>query len=191
MLSGATRPADLETQLQLLAAYTVHPGWRPEAFQRMKTAGPTILDQLEATPEGVLNRDLSRIFHSGDHRWGFPTRAEIAAQQPADLKALLAPELAGGQIEIVMVGDTTVEKAIDAVAATFGALPTRTPAAAPPVISPKVAFPAGSPTPVVLTHSGRFDQAVGIVAWPIEDFLVRHPARAEPRPSWARCCNCG
>jgi zinc protease len=172
VLSGATRPADLETQLQLLAAYTTHPGWRPEAFQRMKAAGPTILDQLEATPEGVINRDLSRVFHSGDHRWGFPNRAEIAAEQPADLKAMLAPELANGQIEIVMVGDTTVEKAIDAVAATFGALPARSPAAAPPVISPRVAFPPGTPTPVALTHSGRSDQAIGIIAWPIEDFLV-------------------
>ncbi len=171
VLSGATRPEDLETQFQLLAAYTAHPGWRPEAFQRMKTAAPAILEQMEATPEGVLNRELSRMLHAGDKRWGYPDKAEIASEQPADLKAVLAPELANGPIEIVVVGDTTVEKAIDAVAATFGALPARAPAAAPPVISPKATFPAGTPAPVVLTHSGRFDQAVGVVAWPIEDFL--------------------
>ena len=76
VLSGATRPEDLETQLQLLAAYTAHPGWRPEAFQRMRNAGPSILDQMDATPEGVLNRDLSGLLHAGDRRWSFPTRAE-------------------------------------------------------------------------------------------------------------------
>ncbi|HEX4180590.1 MAG TPA: insulinase family protein [Caulobacteraceae bacterium] len=171
VLSGATRPDDLETQLELLAAYTVHPGWRPEAFLRMKNAAPTFLDQLAATPEGVVNRDLSRMLHSGDRRWGVPSREEIAAEQPADMKAVLAPELAKGPIEIVIVGDTTVEKAIDAVAATFGAQPTRPAADAPPPLSPKALFPAGTPTPLVLTHSGRFDQAIGFVAWPIEDFL--------------------
>lgn len=171
ILSGATRPDDLETQLQLLAAYVAHPGWRPEAFQRMKNAGPTILDQLEATPEGVLNRDLGRLLHAGDRRWGFPSRQEIAAQQPADLKAMLAPELANGPIELVVVGDVTVEKAIDAVAATFGALPARPASAEPKLVSPTVSFPAGTPTPIVLNHSGRFDQAVGMVAWPTEDFL--------------------
>jgi zinc protease len=169
VLSGATRPDDLETQMQVLAAYTAHPGWRPEAFARMKGAGPTILDQMDATPEGVLNRDLSRMLHAGDHRWGFPSRAEIAAEQPADLKAMLAGQLADGPIEVVVVGDTTVEKAIDAVAETFGALPPR-PAPTPP-LSPRATFPAGTPSPVMLSHSGRFDQAVGEIAWPIEDFL--------------------
>jgi zinc protease len=170
VLSGATRPDDLETQLQLLTAYAVHPGWRPEAFQRMRNAGPTILDQLNATPEGVLNRDLSRMLHSGDRRWGIPSREEIAAEQTSDLRAALSPDLNRGPIEIVIVGDTTVEKAIDAVAETFGALPARAPDAAPPLISPKVSFPAGTPTPIVLTHTGRSDQAIGLIAWPIEDF---------------------
>jgi zinc protease len=171
VLSGTTRPDDLQTQLQLLAAYTAHPGWRPEAFQRMKNAGPTILNQLQATPEGVLTRDLGRLLHNGDRRWGFPTAAEISAEQPAGFKALLAPEMAGGPIEIVIVGDTTVEKAIDAVAATFGAMPARSASAAPRVISPNATFPAGTPTPVMLAHAGRSDQAVGVVAWPIDDFL--------------------
>jgi zinc protease len=169
VLSGATRPEDLETQMQLLAAYAAHPGWRPEAFLRMKGAGPTILDQMDATPEGILNRDLGRLLHAGDRRWGFPSRAEIAAEQPSDLKAMLANQLAQGPVEVVVVGDTTVEKAIDAVAATFGALPAR--AAPQPPLSPRVAFPAGTPTPVMLSHAGRFDQAVGVIAWPIEDFL--------------------
>jgi len=170
VLSGATRPEDLDTQLQLLAAYVAHPGWRPEAFQRMRNAGPPYLDQLEATPEGVLNRDLGRLLHAGDRRWGIPNRAEIAAESPADLKAILAPALANGPIEVVMVGDITVEKAIDAVAATFGALPAR-PADNPPSAAAQVVFPAGTASPVVLTHSGRSDQAVGLIAWPTEDFL--------------------
>ena len=83
-LAGSTRADDLDTQLQLLAADVAHPGWRPAAFERMRKAAPTLLDQLDATPAGVLNRDLGQLLHSGDRRWGIPSRAEIAAQTPDD-----------------------------------------------------------------------------------------------------------
>jgi zinc protease len=169
-LGGSTRADDLDTQMQLLAAYVAHPGWRTAAFERMRKAAPTILDQLQATPAGVLNRDLGQRLHSGDRRWGMPSRTEIAAETPDDLKALVQPALDKGAIEVVVVGDTTVDKAIEAVAATFGALPQR-PAPAAPDLTPTVRFPAPTPAPVVLTHGGRADQAIGLVAWPTEDFL--------------------
>jgi zinc protease len=169
-LSGATRPDDLEAQMQLLAAYVAHPGWGAAAFERMRGAAPTLFSQMDATPAGVLNRDLGQLLHSGDRRWGLPTPAEIAAETPADLKALVAPALASGSIEVVVVGDTTVDKAIEAVASTFGALPAR-PAPSPPPQTSTVRFPAPTPTPVVRTHGGRADQAIGFVAWPTSDFL--------------------
>lgn len=168
--SGATQPEDLEVQLQVLAAYVADPGWRAEAFQRMRNAAPTILDQMAATPAGVLNRDLGALLHSGDRRWGLPDAATIASQTPADLRALLAPALDQGPIEVVIVGDTTVDKAIAAVADTFGALPPRADTA-PPAGADQVRFPAPTAAPVVLTHKGRGDQAIGLVAWPTDDFL--------------------
>ena len=170
VLSGTTQPDDLDTQLQLLAAYVAHPGWRPEAFERMHNAAPTILDQMAATPAGVLNRDLSRLLHSGDQRWGLPSRQEIAAQTPAALKALVAPALADGPIEVDVVGDITVDKAVEAVAATFGALPARPDAQPMAASAGTAAFPAPAGV-AALTHKGRADQAVGFVAWPTDDFL--------------------
>jgi zinc protease len=171
-LSGDTRPSDLDTQLQVLAAYAAEPGWRPEAFQRLKTYGMTLEDQYDATDSGVLSRDLSGLLHSGDRRWTFPTRAEIGASSPDELKATLGPALAGSPLEVDIVGDITVEKAIDAVAETFGALPQRPDPApiAPP--SHGAAFPAPVATPVVETHNGRADQGVALVAWPTDDFFA-------------------
>ncbi|MBV9509848.1 MAG: insulinase family protein, partial [Caulobacteraceae bacterium] len=171
LFSGATRPDDLDAQMQLLAASVAHPGWRPEAFLRQRNAAPAILDQMAATPEGVLERDLERLLHSNDPRWTIPDRRAIDAEKPADLQALIAPSLADGRIEVVVVGDTTVEKAIDAVAATFGALPARADAPAPAAAALTVTFPAATTQPVVLTHKGRADQAIGLVAWPTDDFL--------------------
>ena len=81
-LDGATRADDLDTQMQLLAAYVVHPGWRPAAFERMHNAAPTILDQMNATPAGVLNRELGQLLHSGDRRWGIPSARRDRRRDP-------------------------------------------------------------------------------------------------------------
>jgi zinc protease len=169
VLSGATKPDDFETQVQLLAAYVAHPGWRPEGFDRMRSAAPAILDQLEATPDGVLSRDLGRLLHSGDLRWGIPDRAQIAAQTPAELKALLQDPIAKGPIEVVVVGDVDIDDTIEAVSDTFGALPAREPVSLDP--DTVQTFPAPTPTPIVLTHKGRADQSIGVIAWPTDDFL--------------------
>ncbi|HQR91048.1 MAG TPA: insulinase family protein, partial [Caulobacter sp.] len=152
-LSGRTRPEDLGTELQVLAAFAMEPGWRPEAFSRIKTYYGTIHDQLETTTGGVMGRDLSGLLHNGDRRWTFPSRADIAAASIDNLKAAVTDPLSKGQIEVVVVGDITVDKAVAAVAETFGALPPR-PGLADPTTTRLVPFPAPSATPVVLTHKG-------------------------------------
>ncbi|MEO8114190.1 MAG: insulinase family protein [Phenylobacterium sp.] len=170
VFSGGTRTGDLPTQLQVLAAYLAEPGWRPEAFQRLQGRFKTVQDQFDATDSGVLSRDLSGLLHKGDRRWTFPSREEVASARLQDLQAQVAPGLANGSVEVVIVGDITVEKATDAVARTFGALPARPAPALIPADRRKVGFPAGSATPLVLTHKGRADQAVGFIAWPTTDF---------------------
>ncbi|MFN3523084.1 MAG: M16 family metallopeptidase [Phenylobacterium sp.] len=172
VMSGSTRPEHLDTQLEVLAAYLAEPGWRPQAFQRIKTAGATIHDQYEATDSGVLARDLAGLLHGRDRRWTFPSRTEIAQASLDDLKAQIAGPLSDGPIEVVVVGDVTVEKAIEAVARTFGALPPRPQHQPPPAAQSQVGFPAGAAAPVALIHKGRKDQAIGYIAWPTTDFFT-------------------
>ncbi|MDG2522626.1 insulinase family protein [Caulobacter segnis] len=170
-LSGGTRTADLSTELQVLAAYATEPGWRPEAFQRIKTFGQTLHDQYEATDNGVLARDLSGLLRSGDRRFTFPSRQEMAAAKIEDLKTQLAP-LSTGQIEVIIVGDITVEKATQAVAETFGALPARMETGTPGPEARVTAFPKPTATPVRLTHKGREDQGMAYIAWQTDDFFA-------------------
>jgi zinc protease len=169
--SGQTRTDDLPTQLQVLAAYVAEPGWRPEAFARLKSYAATLEDQYEATDGGVLGRDLAGLLHGGDRRWTFPSRQEIARSSLADLEGQIAPSLADGSIEVVIVGDITVDKAIDAVADTFGALPPRPQAAATSAEALTTGFPAPG-GPLVETHKGRADQAIGLIAWKTQDFFA-------------------
>jgi zinc protease len=172
VLSGGTRPEHLDAQLEVLTAYLAEPGWRPEAFQRIKTAGATIHDQYEATGGGVLARELPGLLHSGDRRWTFPSREEIAKGRLEDLKAQVAGPMADGPVEVVIVGDVTVDKAVEAVARTLGALPARPDPAPVDAAQSQAAFPAGTPAPIRLEHKGRKDQSIGYVAWPTTDFYA-------------------
>ena len=171
VLSGRTRPEDLATEMQVLAAYATDGGWRPEAFSRIKTYYGTIHDQLETTNGGVMGRDLNGLLHAGDPRWEFPSRQQIAAGSLEGLRSVVAGPLSNGAIEVVIVGDITVDKAVAATAATFGALPART----TPAVSAearKVGFPAPAATPVLRTHKGRPDQAVLFMAWRTDDLFA-------------------
>jgi len=169
-LRGTTRPKDLDTQMQVLAAYVAHPGFRPEAFERLKQGYLTALPQLAATPGGVLQRDFEQLLHGGDPRWATPTAEELQAAKLDDVKALLGKPLAAAPIEITIVGDVTVEDAIAQVAATFGALPPRPERTPWPAGGDKTQFPAPVATPVMLTDGGRPDQAMAVIAWPVTDF---------------------
>ena len=175
VLSGSTRTGDLPTQMQVLAAYMTDPAWREAAFARIKAAGRTIHDQYESTSNGVMARDLPGLIHTGDKRWTFPSREQIANGSVAEVQRAVAPDLASGPVEVVMVGDVTVDAAIAATAATFGALPQRAAAKAPAARA--VAFPKGAAQPVTLTHKGRADQGVGYIAWPTTDYWA-NPQRA-------------
>lgn len=162
LLRGRTRPADLATQMQLLAAHVADPGFRPEAFERMRPLIGQALAQYASTPLGVLQREAGTILHGGDRRWSVvPDPAALADSRPDDVRAMLAPALAG-PLDVTIVGAVDVDAAIARTAETFGTLPAR--GLAGPA-SDEIRFPGGSATPLVFTDAGRPDQAAAVAAW--------------------------
>ena len=176
VLQGSTRPTDLGTQMQVLTAYLSAPGYRPQAFQRMRTYIATLENQLDATPTGVLTRNLSQLTHGGDIGGRGEGEAHVAAATPEAFKATLQGPLSHGRIDVIVVGDIPVERAIALTAATFGALPPR-PAQTVPAAAREVSPPHAGAEPVVLHHKGRADQSIAYAAWPTDDFFSS-PQRA-------------
>ena len=172
VLSGSTRPADLAFEMQLLTAYLAHPGLRADVLTRTKTAAGSMLDQIDSTPSGVLGRDFGVLTHSGDLRWqSLPTKAQLAATTVQGVGAVIGLPLGSAPLEVTIVGDVSVERALTLAAETFGALPPRRPAPAKPMsAATDVRFPA--PGRVERLHKGRADQAVALVAWPTTDLFT-------------------
>ncbi|MGI4877583.1 MAG: M16 family metallopeptidase, partial [Janthinobacterium lividum] len=145
-LQGRTRPQDLARQLELLSAYIGDPGFRPEAFARLKTAMASSLRQIEGDPSAVLNRSLSRRLHGDDPRWStIPDEDEVEATSNIDLQALIKPALSSSPLGVVIAGKVDVDQAIVAVGATFGAMPPR-PRATRVQASETVHFPSPPPS---------------------------------------------
>jgi zinc protease len=172
VLSGATRPEDLQLQTQVLAAYLTDPGLRPAPFQQIKAIFPQIIAQQMATPGGAFGLQASELLASGDKREALPTAAEIAGLTNEAMSASVTRALSTGPIDVIMVGDLTVEDAIASVASTFGALPPRGPDATPPAGSGQRRFPAATPEPIRLLHNGPAEQALAYIAWPTTDAVA-------------------
>jgi zinc protease len=183
VLSGKTRPQDLATQLQLTAAYATDPGFRPAAWDRYRAFSGTIQDQYESAPGGVLQRDLGSLLRGDDPRWVTPNREQMAAMPASALSDLMRGPLATAPVEVVIVGDVTVDEAIRQTAATFGALPARR---AAPSRTP-FRFPAAGA--VTRTHKGRADQALAFMAWPtpVSTWTRSRRARSTCYPGSSRC----
>jgi len=171
-LSGATRPEDLELQMQVLTAYLTDPGIRPAPFLQIKNLFPQILAQQSATPGGVFALEGSGLLTGGDKRASVPTVEEVAGWTNEQLKAQIGEGLAAGSIDVIMVGDVSVDDAVASVAPTLGALPARAPDPQPLPGADLRRFPAPVAEPVQLSHTGPADQAMGFVAWPTTDQVV-------------------
>ena len=168
-LHGTTTPADVDTQLQVLTAYVTEPAVRSGAFEQLRNMWIDNLPMIDAQPLTSLRNKTSFLIHSSDARWTWPTVQQAKDVKRDDLKAWLDSQLKQGSIQIAIVGDIDLQRAIDVVANTLGSLPAR-PAAELKLSPPNdVKFPASTSTPVVLYHTGSKNQAQGVIAWPVID----------------------
>lgn len=166
--SATTTPRDLRLQLDLMAATIAHPGYRPEAVALIRRALPAAYDRMDATPEAVIERDAESVLTPNDPRYATPPLETVMALDWPDFKRDVGDRLAKGAIEIGIVGDVDEQAAIDAVAATFGALPTRDAAFAEHAPGRQRAFTDARATTVLL-HDGEADQAALRMYWKTTD----------------------
>jgi len=165
MPGSGTKDSELDLLFQLYAARISDPGWRTDAWQdaiASSEQGERIINN-SITAGMALDGDV--LLHGGDLRWALSTSAMQKTWKPADTVAFIKPVAATSPLELVVVGDVKVERVIEAVSKSLGALPKRTPRPEPAGLR-DVKFPAGRADPVVYRHKAQADQAQIIVTWP-------------------------
>jgi zinc protease len=160
---GGTTPEDFALQMQLMAAMVSDPAYRTDDWAGLMAQADEADGSLELSANGILQRDLDKLLHGGDLRWTINTKAMRDTWKPVDSVAYIRPIVANSPIEVIIVGDISVETAIAETAKTLGALPKRPELVEPAGIRDVKFPPAGN---VVLKHKGRVDQGYALVAWP-------------------------
>lgn len=125
VFTGKTTPEDLKSQLQLLTAYIIAPGYREEALRSAHKSFDQLYVQLKHTPRGVMQNEVSRFIASNDRRFGFPDKNTVLDYNLSEVRSWLSVILTSDPIEVSIVGDLDLDKTIAEVSATLGSLPRR------------------------------------------------------------------
>ncbi|MCZ8324216.1 MAG: insulinase family protein [Sphingomonadaceae bacterium] len=165
---ATTTPADLELQLQVLAAQLADPGYRPEGEVLFRQTINNFFAAIGATPDSALGAELGGILSDQDPRFSLGKVEDYRKLSFAALREAIADRLAKGAIELALVGDFDEAQAIALVGRTLGALPPREVAFRPYAEQRSRSFTADR-TPRLLRHKGAKDQALLTLHWPTRD----------------------
>ncbi|MGH8017793.1 MAG: M16 family metallopeptidase [Opitutaceae bacterium] len=167
VFSGGTSPKDLELEMQLLCAYLTDPGWRDDALALIRRGITQSYERMIHLPGGIAQMKIPPLLASGDPRFGTPPLEKLLGVSAERVRETIMPILAAAPIEIAIIGDIDIERAIEIAAATIGALPAREPprdfaearAVRYPEEAPADSFPVETEIPksLVLTY------------WPTDD----------------------
>ena len=162
-LGGTTTPADFTTQVQLICASLIDPGYREEALWQFQKAVPMLYQQLRHTSAGP-QREMEAWLHGDDSRFTIAPVEKLSSYTLDDAKRWLTPELTKGYLELTIVGDFEIDKILPDLLATFGALPSR--AAAPPALpeARKIQFP-NAPAAKTFTYESKIPQGIATTLW--------------------------
>ena len=161
-LAGNTKTKDFDTELQLLTAYISDPAWRSDAFDKARALELLGAGHAQGTPDGVLSRNTSALLHDGDPRWNVPDLRQIADADLSQTRAIVSKALKG-PLEVTVVGDIGVDKTLQSLSATLGALPLRAPDAR--TVEGDERFARSRAEPLVLHHEGSVSQAAAAIDW--------------------------
>lgn len=166
--SGNITKRDLALQMQVLAATLTDPGYRPEGEERFRKGLDNYFATLDSTPGRALGSALGGILSDNDPRFTLQPKEAFLALNYASLRDAIGDRLTKGAIELALVGDFDEQAAIDAVAATLGALPMREAEFLPREGARTRPFTA-TRAPRTITHKGEADQAQLQWTWPTTD----------------------
>ncbi|KQY28301.1 hypothetical protein ASD38_16595 [Caulobacter sp. Root487D2Y] len=157
---------DLDTQLQVLAAYMTDPGFRPALDARLPTAIDMAYRTFLTEPAAAVNIAVTRAV-SPDYPGNPPPRDVMARLRSSDIERVFKPILTTAPIELTIVGDIDEASAVREASLTFGALPPRPTAARERVQPGFLRYPETSVTPIHIEHRGQPDKAAAQLSWPL------------------------
>ena len=165
-VAGATRPSDLDVEMQLITAYLSDPGFRPALDARIPTAVRTLYKITRSEPGFAAALARDNVLPPPRVPL-LPEERDLDGVRSADFARILRPILTHDALEVTIVGDIDEATATDAVAKTLGALPPRAWRDTRRPDAPTVRYPATESAEVRTTHDGSPEKATVLATWPL------------------------
>lgn len=163
-----TTPADLELQLQVLAAQLTDPGYRLEGEVLYRQSMNNFFAALNSTPALAQAAAQGAIISDNDPRFTLGPVEQYRKLTFDQLRDTVTDRLQNGAIELALVGDFDEAQAIALVGKTLGALPQREAAFRPYADQRERSF-TNDRSRRVIRHKGAKDQALLTVTFPTRD----------------------
>lgn len=159
---GASKPGELQMELQLMGAFLTDPGFRPELNTRIPALADVYVRAQTLDPVRVA--DQARL-QAAMPDAAPPSRDVLSHYTAADFDRILRPILTKAPIELTLIGDLTEAEAVRAVGNTLGALPPR--AAGAGQAAEHLSYDKVRTAHVQAYHVGAKDRAALVLTWPL------------------------
>jgi zinc protease len=161
-LLGASKPGDLQLELQLMAAFLSDPGFRPELDGRVPVLVDAYVRGLTLDPVRAANQ--ARL-EAAMPDAAPPPREVLSRYTAADFDRILRPILTREPIELTLIGDLTEAEAVRALSNTLGALPPRS--GSGHAALERLSYDKVKAARVQAYHVGAKDRAALVLTWPL------------------------
>ncbi len=166
-LEGTADPEEIGLVFQLIYAYLLDPGFRPEGLDLAKTQYRQMYDALKRTPDGIMRIHGNRFLAKGNPLFGMAHPDDVDQITLQDIRSWLEPNFTKNAIEISIVGDIKPDTVISQALTHLGGVKAKRNAV--PICSPDpVRFPEGEQ--LTLSPDTKIDKGVLRIAFPTDDF---------------------
>lgn len=156
---------NLKTQLELIGAYLLEPGYRTEGETQFRKMLPWRYEEFAHKPNGVVASAVQDFLSGGDTRYFFPPREILGKRNFTEASSVLKPVFEKQYMEITVVGDFDRDALMQQLFATFGQLPSRERKKTIPKDSGNSYWP--KPQTKEFPFDSNIDKAVTYAVWPI------------------------
>ncbi len=123
LFSSTSTPDNALIFTQLLTAFMIDPALREESRAHTFATIASTYQQRWDGPQGVIDEMIHPQLAGGDSRIGLPRRAVLDAYSLAAYKEWFLPQIKFAPMDMTIIGDLSIDAAVQLVAQTTGALP--------------------------------------------------------------------
>jgi len=164
-LNGSTRPEDLDLQLDILRAYLLDPGFRPEGLSLFQRMIEPRYREIGSTWQGSLQSEGWPFLYGDFGLYNFPSEEELKARNYEELRNWLLPQFKEGYLEVSIVGDLEEDSLRASLDRVFGTLPGKRPESPRHTAEPEgPQFPVGETKDLIVESD--IPQGLALIAFP-------------------------